>query len=175
VRRAWWSLVLAGCATDASQAHEPMLTMTDANAVVTVTTSVANLIAQRQGTGTSAQMIMLDEDIACGSGSGHLMGTGQYVPTAGQSVGYTTFDATVSLAGCAFTGGALSATQLTVRGPLQPGFASNNLTFRGEVSWPPMTDVCTITMKLYGASFEMFMGTVCAYGVTAQTIAQLPP
>lgn len=149
--------------------------MADANAVVTVTTSVANLIAQRQGMGTSAQIIMLDDVLACGSGAGHVTGTGTYVPTAGQSSGYTTFDATVSLTDCAFGGGALAATQLTVRGPVQSASATNNLTFRGEVTWPPMTDVCTITMKVYGASFEMFMGTVCAYGVTAQTIAQLPP
>ena len=148
--------------------------MANANAVVTVSTGIANLLAQRQGTGTSAQTIMLDEDFACGSGTGHLTGTGTYVPTAGQSVGFTTFDATISLDDCAFSGGALSATQLTVRGPMEPGAATNNLTFRGEVSWPPATDVCTITMKVYGASFEMFMGTVCAYGVTSQTITQLP-
>lgn len=151
-----------------------MLTMANATAVVTVSTQLASALAAHAATGTAAQDITLDEDIACGSGTAHLMGTGHYVPTSGQGVGYTTFDATVSLASCAFNGGALSATLLTVRGPIQAGMATNNLTYRGEVTWPPMTDVCTITMKVYGASFEMFMGTVCAYGVTPQTITELP-
>src|SRR5438132_6430214 len=125
MRRAWCSLVLlAGCQPDASQAHEPMLTMADATAVVLVSTQLANVLAQHQPAGTdntATQNIAIDEDITCTSGTGHVTGTGYYAPTSGQGVGFTTFDAAVSLVDCAFGSSALSAMQLSVRGSIEAG------------------------------------------------------
>lgn len=156
-----------------------MLTLERANAVVIVTTEVAKLVAQHQPPGadnTSAQTITIDEAFTCtSSGTGYMKGTGNYVPLAGEGYGPTTFDVMVSLDNCGFSSAPVSAGLLGVRGPVQTGTDTSNLTFRGDVMWPPGADTCTITMKVYGMYYSSFMGTVCAYGVTPQTINSLPP
>jgi hypothetical protein len=171
-------LLAAGCETEVQQPTFHMLTQTDANALVSVTTEVAMLIAMKQASGDDdidPLDIPVDEDFTCASGTGHMMGVGHYVPFPETGYGRTTFEVTVSLDNCAFGSSPVSAESLFVRGPVLAGEGANSLTFRGIVTWPPTVDECAITLKIYGPFFETFDGTVCAGHVTPETVQKLPP
>jgi hypothetical protein len=179
VRGALLLLIAVGCETEVQQPTVHTLTLTEANALASVTTEVSKLIAMKQPPGvdnTSPLDIPVDEDFTCASGgTGHMTGVGHFVPLPDKGYGPTTFELTVSLDNCAFNSPPISAESLFVRGPVQSGEGGNSLTFRGNVTWPPAVDECAITLKIYGPFFETFDGTVCAGHVTPETIQTLPP
>lgn len=179
MRGAVMLLLAVGCETEVQQPIVHTLTGTEANALVLVTLEVGKLIANKQPPGAdngSPLEIQIDEDFTCLSGgTGHMMGVGHYVPLAGKGYGPTTFNLTISLDSCAFSSPPVSADSLSVRGPLQVGDEANNLTYRGDATWPPGADACAITLKLYGQYLTNFDGTVCAGRFTPQTIRYLPP
>jgi len=170
-------LAMAGC-HPVNNPDMASLNRSDAETLVIVTTEVAEIIALEQPTGGDHETpieIRIDKDFTCLSGgSGHLSGSGQYTPVPGKGFGPTTFDLTVLLVDCAFDSGTLSSLALTARGPIEVGAATTNLTYQGEVSWPPNSDSCEVTLKLFGVSFEDFDGTACAVRLTPDTLDQLP-
>jgi hypothetical protein len=179
VRGAVLLLLGIGCETEVQQPTVHTLTLTESTALLNVTLEVGKLIADKQPTGTnnkSPMDIPIDEDFTCASGgTGHMMGVGHYIPITHKGYGPTTFEVTVSLDDCAFDSAPVTAESLFVRGPLRAGDEASNLTYRGEVTWPPATDTCAITLKLYGQFLTNFDGTVCSGHFTPETIDSLPP
>jgi len=175
MRRATILLAMMGC-HDQAQVETP-LTATDAYTLVDVMTQVTKLIALEQPHGENpvAMDIVINQDILCsGGGTGHLGGHAVYMPAPGKAFGLTTFDVKVSLDDCAFYFGAISSPLLSARGTVQTGQPISNLTYRGEVSWPTMPESCEITLKIHGKDYDDFEGTACAVEITPDSIPRLP-